>query len=1078
MVQIRSQAELISSLIDFFRVAQPLLDTKPGSVARDLLVEGFSTQLARLYDELSKVSMLQSLRLALGIDLDRLGSNFGLTRLQGSKSTGQAVFTFASLTADFAVNQGDQIFARNGSTFIASNSTTISVVNQTQYKAKAIQLQADLNFVGITDQFAIEVLVEATATGTQGNISKYSLIRTNISGIDNVTNTTAFSGGSGAESDAAYRTRILAVFSGANTGTETGYTNVVKSDPSVIDVLVIGPGDPLMTRDGTQVTVAADGTRTVVSEGTGGKVDLLVYGIRLQETTDTYIYRDLSNTNDPTNQANDFALGQVAADAGKTVTRKRLDDLASNQLPSQPVNNLIQVSGSISGANFVEESVDNLGRSTGNYRLVRDSGAYAGSPWGFDRLHWISSRISNFIEDKTKLTFNGQDTLGYPDVEQINGVTQNISIVNENSKVLASDRSSLLLAHNPISSVTRVFNLTTGERYVVANQNPDGSGTINPSGRVIISGKSLPAISDTLQVDYTWVFSYDPYFDFDNRLTRNNPRLVQDSVDWGLSNAVRRERATLASTGSFVSVTVTHPISTVISVNVFATDTAVIGLSSGRLSVVTTNAVTGVVSVIRTSDGAELWETNKLDGTFSGQTIFLPTDTAGVFGQSVGIVYNAVDIYNTSTSTGSFNGNVITIVPTSVAVAGNIVECNYIANISTILPSTLIPTLPAVRSGNAFNTTVSTNVGCQPTTNILSGGSIVANLRQAPSNLGLTISGSVSPGVITITGTTLFSVFDAVFTSTANGLKIDLSQALRTALKLNSNASIPGNIRLARIVSVQKVTTSPSQDVLSITQSYDIKGYHMLDNSFVKDESVADGTLKVTEFILPSTTTNNSNTPLVGNKLRVSFYYTRTQDSENVSFSKSGTLYTNKRFAIIDTIAVSSGFTSGGSSASSLTVSNLNQPITRSRYKAGYDYLAPKTNERISIRYNFDRLITDLTFSVDKNRPINADVLVKSATPVLADATIKIGVTDAFINSSAIVLQNVQDAVTSALNAQQLNTKVDASDLVNQSYSVNGVDSARVIFFNKTGKTGSVLSIKVQKNEYIQANTVIIQLES
>ena len=142
-----------------------------------------------------------------------------------------------------------------------------------------------------------------------------------------------------------------------------------------------------------------------------------------------------------------------------------------------------------------------------------------------------------------------------------------------------------------------------------------------------------------------------------------------------------------------------------------------------------------------------------------------------------------------------------------------------------------------------------------------------------------------------------------------------------------------------------------------------------------------------------------------------------------------------------------------------------------------YDYLAPKTNERINIRFNFDRLITDSTFAIENARPINADVLAKASLPVLVDVTMKIGVTDEFINSSTIVLQNVQDVVTTALNATALNTKVDGSDLVNQAYTVTGVDSARIIFFNKSDKAGSVLSIKAEKNEFIRANTVTIELE-
>lgn len=1078
MTQIRSTNEIILSLIDFFRIAQPLLDTKPGSVARDLVIDGPAAQLSRLYDELNRVSSLQSLRLALGADLDRLAQNFGATRNRGSKATGLALLTFNSLDVDFAVNKGDQIFARNNITFLVLNPFTVNVTNASAYKAIASKYRADLDFVGISDQYAIEVLTEASVSGTQGNISKYSLSDTSIAGISNVTNASPFSGGKSSEDDASFRSRILAIFSGANTGTELGYRNAVKADSAVVDAVVITPGDSLMTRDGTQVSIASDGTRTITSEGTGGKIDILVFGSRLQEDVDSVIYRDLSNTDDPTNEKNDFVLGQISGDENKTVTRKRLDNLETGILPSQPINNIVSVSGSISGSNYVEKTVDDLGRISGNYELIRDTGAYGGSPWGFDRLRWISDRIKDFPEDKTKISFNGQDTLSFPDVLEITAIQQNIPVVNENSKVSLSDRSSIQLAHFPITNVTRVFNVTTGERYVVSNQNPDGSGSTNETGRIIISGKSLPAVSDILQVDYTWVYSYDPYFDFDNRTAgTNNPRSVTDSVDWGFSNAVRRERVTLMTSGSYLTATVTHPITSVISVNVFESDVATVGLSNGRLSAVTQLTINNVISATRVSDGAELWLTSDLDGTFSGSTLFFPTDSPVAFGDSVTIVYNGTDVYNADTQ-GSFSDNKITIVSSSDATAGVVVECTYISNVSTILPSTSLASLPAIRSNNTFTTNVASGIGNQPTTHLFSGNAIVGNLRQAPTNLAFTIAGSISSGVITVTGTSISFINDIVFTVSSNGLKQDLSSAIKNFLALSSKESVPSNIKVVRITKVEKVTTTSNLDVLEVDHEYDIKGYKLLDNSYVKSESVLDSALKSTELTLPSTADNVINAPVIGDRIRIRFYISTSSDSENISFSRSGTLYTNKKFLIVNTIAISSGFTSASSASATLTVNNLNQPTTRSRYKTFYDYLAPKTNERITIRYNYDKLMSDATLAVEEVRPINADVLVKAATPVQVDVTMVIVVSNEFKNSAKIVEQNVKDALTSALNATALGTTVDQSDLIATAYTVTGVDRARITFFNKSDETGSVLSITAQKNEFITVNAVTVTSES
>lgn len=1079
MVRIRSSNELILSLLDYFRTAQPLLDTKAGTVTRDIIIDAPATQIARLYEEVAGISNLQSLRLTNGADLDKVSQNFGAVRQRGAKSTGPVLLTFSSLNIDIPINKGDTIVAKNGATFLALNSSTISTVFESTFRATAAKFRSDLDFVGITDEFASEILVEAASPGRGGNISKYSINKTSMPSINNVTNVFPFSGGRDTEDDSTYRNRVFSIFSGANTGTALGYKNAVLADPSVIDAIVIEPGDSLMIRDGTQVNIAEDGTRTIISEGTGGKVDIFVLGTRLQEVVDSYIFRDLSNTGNTTDSDNDFILGQISGDENKTVSQKRLTNLESEVLPHQPVNNIVQVTGSLSGSNFVEKVTDSLGRVTGNFEVIQDTGSFLGSPWSFDRLSWIDDKIRDLEENKTKQQFNSQDPLGFTDLSEVKRAQQDITAINENSIVSPSDRSSIQLAHFPITNVTRVFNVTTGERYLISSQNPDGTGSINLTGRIVISGQTLPAVSDILQVDYTWSFDFDPNFDFDSRTTTTNPRSVQDSIDWGFSNAVRRERATLVASGSFLIVTVTHDISTVLNTNVFTEETGSLSLSSGRVVFVAAEDITGVVSVVRDSDGTELFNTSDADGSFSGQTIFLPTDTLGQFGEDITVVYNDIDVFNATTQ-GNFSGTQITITPSADAVAGSIVEVDYISNISTLLSSTIFSDLPILRNGNNFDTVSTTAVGTQPTTHIfdVDGSTILKNLRQAPSSIGLSISGSISSGVFTLTGTSILGSFDAVFTAANNSLELDLSSVIRDLLGLSSVQSIPSNVRLAKIAKIEKVTTNSSLDVLSSDFTYDLRGYKLLDNNFVKEESVQDTSLTLSQFELPATPDNVLNQPSIGDRFRVTFYIAQYSDTENVSFSRSGLLYTQKIFALVDSVAISSGFISGISSSATLTLVNLNQPSTRTRYKAFYDYVGPKINERVTVRYNYDKLITDATLAVEGTRPISADVLVKAALSVLVNVTMNIVVTEAFINNIETVRQNVQDAVTAELNTQTLGTIVDSSDLVNIAYTVNGVDRVRIITFNKNGEVGSVLSVDAEKNEFVQANIITIVVET
>jgi hypothetical protein len=1074
MARIRTSSEIIRSYLDFYRTAQPSLDTKPGTVTRDILIDGPSDQISRLYDELNSVSNLQSLRQSFGTDLDNWAQNIGASRRRGAKATVPALLLFDSIDADIPISKGDLIFAKNGSSFAVLNNIVISSTKESQYKSTVSKYRGDLDFLGFTEEYALEVVVEATSPGEQGNISKYNLNNTNISGITHVTNVFPAGGGRPAETDSIFKNRILAIFSGSNTGTSLGYESTARTDPSVIDAIVVSPGDPLMTRDGTQVSIAEDGTRTIISDGTGGKVDIITYGVRLQETIDSFIYKDKSNTGDPTNFANDFILGQVSGDENKTVTKKRIDNLASGILPNQPTYNIASVTGSSSGPNFKAISVDSFGRISGNYELIKDTGAYAGSPWGFDRLRWISNTIEDYPEDKSKINFNSQDPLSYTDISKIGRITQNIVITNENSKTSPTDRTIIQLAHKPVTTVTRVFNVSTGERYVIASQNPDGTGTINTTGRIKITGKSLPSTSDILQVDYTWVFDYDPYWDFDNRFFSFNARTATDSVDWGYSNLVRRERGVLVSSGSYLSLDLTHNVSSVIKVDVFSEENSSVTITSGKLSVITSSVISNIVSIKRVSDNSELWDTQDNDGTISGLTAYLPTDTVAQFNDAVVIIYNATDIYG---DTGSFNNNQLTIIPSSLAVSGAIVEATYVSNINNLLPATLLSSLPAIRSENYFSTNSANVIGNQPTSHIFSGLNIVQNLRQAPSNLVLTITGTIVPGTITCSGTTIFNSGEIVFTASNSGLTHDLSPAIRTSLGLTSRDSLPSNIKIGRLVQFEKVVTDTGSNVLAIINSYDVPGYSIKDNFLVKSESVQNTNLNNFQITLPSTIDNLNNEINIGDKIRVRFFLIYMNDSENVYFTRSGTQYTQKRFVFVDAIAITSGFNNSSSSAATLTVNNLNQPLNKSRYKTFYNYLAPKSNERITITSNYNKLISDVTLAVEQNRPITADVLVKEAQFILVDVTMYVVLTEEFKNSPSVVKQNVQDTVTAAVNSDALNQIIDSSDLINTAYTVPGVDRARIIFFNESGKTGSVLSIKPQKNQYTVANTISIVIE-
>jgi len=1363
MVTIRHANEIIQSLVDFFRLAQPDLDTKPGTVARDLFIEAPSSQLAILYDELASISSKQSLRLVIGSDLDKLAKNFGIVRKQSTPAVGTVLLTFSAINSPININKGDTIIATNGISYSITAGVSVSPSNSNFYKSLASKFRDQLDTIGISDEFAVQVTVIAVSAGSAGNIGTFSLSRTTIPGVSNVTNINSFSGGTDQESDASFRNRVLASFSGSSVGTALGYLNIALSTTGVADAYVASPGDVLMTRDGTTVKINTDGSRTVISEGSGGKVDIIVLGNNLIENKDSFIYRDKSNNNDPTNVKNNIVLGQIVGDENKTINRKRIDNIKNGTLPAQPVNSILEVTGSISGSNFIPKSTDTLGRVSGNYELIKDNGVYGGSPWGFDTFKWVSNKISLFNEDRIKGQFNGQDAVTFTDVLEIPKIQQSISITNENS-IVTNDRSIIQLLHTPSINVTRVFNVHTGERYIITNQNLDGSSTFNNTGRIQISGNTLPSPSDQLQVDYNWIVNYDQYADYDGLSNTINARPVTDSIDWGFASIVNNENILFTkdiSNGFFSGIS-SHPISVVLSAKSFVEVNGIVkkvnsGIFVNRLSVTINNLfkpTTSIDEVTWKNNNTELYITAQNNGSFSNNTvvsginilyntiIILPSDTVAIDGDKVSVILNSFDVFHGIDINGSSTNTQITIPSSLLTTLANAImlRVTYIANISDLF-SLSTTSLPSSRVGNGFipNTNIgfnnfsqvnisrrehqivqknnsnqlyidlnssavdfslttsqvvsivrlsdnlelwnSDNIGniivsntgnyqivlngvntpstgdrvliiyytydirrfqpfsysnsliknkintlqvdpntnrlaiplnnfvsqsniafsiVEPNTDIVlfnatdgnltdnntnalltsasinfatltdllnkkikitgsSGnfnngvydiinyntttntltitnildkittdqicvirisdgqeiwnyGGIIDNgnnkillptsnfahagdkvyvllfnfnvLRKAATKIsGTIVDQVVNTGVLTINGTTLFKAEDVIFTVTNTGLKLNITEAVRKVLGISSAISIPNNIKIVRVTKMEKVVTvsASNDEVLQVLTVYDLKNAIVQNNLLYPNELLANPTLSNLDIILPSTTNNmlNNNThnlPTLGDKIKITFYYIIENDSENLSYTRNGTLYTNKKFAFINKTYISSGFKS--SQSTKFTATSFTQPSLGSRYKTFYDYLAPKPNERIVVRYNYNKIISDVTFNLENTRPINADVIAREAKQVLIDLTMNVVINETAQSSTTTILQNLRDQLISAMTTTKLGDIVDTFSLINVAQAVKGIARARILYFNKSGKLGQVLNVQAQQDEYLTPNNVIINTET
>lgn len=1070
MVNFKSLNNIVLDMLQQLRLTQPSLDTKPGAVARDLMVDLQAIQIADIYESLRELSNLQSILNISGQDLVNYAKNFGVTKNSGTKAIGTVVFTFSSIDSDITIPAGTTIRTRNGIPFLTVSDISISTSQINSLRANATRLRQELATASINDEYAIEASVEAQSAGSIGNISSYSVTTTNSTETNNVTNLVSFTGGTDPDSDSELRAKILSVFAGANVGTSVAYRSTILSLASAIDALVVEPGDPLMTRDGTIVYTDTDGNKIVSEPGSGGRVDIYVLGTNAQSGTDSFVYNDQSGQDDPTSTTNDYVLGQssLTPDTSLTINSRRVSALSDgDEIPEQPISSIISVSGSLSGPNFVEQYLDTDGTLKGNYKLVKDDGVAGGSPFGLDKLRWTDSKIDLTEESNVKTGFNSVDGLGFTDVTKISNITQDIEVLNENPTIQTGGY--IKTKHTPIRTVNRVFNQTTGERYTISDQTPDDTGDINTSGRIKISGRTLPTTSDILQVDYTWIYPYDSYIDFDTFNPKDELNTAQDSIDWGFPNYIRDEIKTV-SIDAYGNKTITTDlnVSRVLSVNTYVEESATI--SSGNIIVVSNN-VSNIHSI--KSNGAEIYKTKANDGSTSNMSITLPSDTLGITGNTVTIIYNLTNVFvSDSYGSGEATNNIITLPTDANVVNGTNVRVNYVANFSTIISKTNISTLPISTNGlNGFDVD-----GYQPVQNEYSGASIISNKRRSPSRLRVTVGGLLTSGTIRFVGTTINKV-SGTYTVTQNDT-IDLSLLIRSAKGLSDTATLSNNITIARVLSLKSVSLNADGSISGTNTTYDLTNYSIYNNDWDKTYALENTSLGRREVSLSSVSTNTNNLISTGTILYVEFYYAEINDFENMFFSKSGTQITDKRFGKISSISRLSGFQNAQSTIiGNIIIKTINQPDINATFTTDYSYTAPKENERITINYEYNKLIVDATQAIEDIRPITADVLIKQAEEIEVDVTAYIVVEPSFSEKTETVKQDVADNISSSLNSEELGSTIDSSDIIDGIYNVAGVDRVRITRFNKTNVSGTKNSITAENNQYIAPGTITVYIE-
>ena len=319
----RTQNDIVSTYSVEMLNANPGIDTKPGTVIRDI-IDPEAERMARYYAiqdfmfrSLSVSALLdfddsdkdaisdpvedsvkkRSLQMAIGFtdsddvqnlideQFDKLGSNVNVIRRGAESATGSVIFfTVSPPIRDMYVYENSVVAT------LGDMDQGIPAQNYNTLTTKVLTLEnRDQYYNPETERYELEIDVECADAGSAGNTDSYT-IKSVLSGVDSnfqVENPNPISFGRDRESNHDMATRIeLAMFT--DTGTEGGYAKTAVSVTGVRSVRVEKAGDPLMIRDYDSIR----------NEHIGGKVDIYIQGNRTKQVSDdiAFSYAGASQT--------------------------------------------------------------------------------------------------------------------------------------------------------------------------------------------------------------------------------------------------------------------------------------------------------------------------------------------------------------------------------------------------------------------------------------------------------------------------------------------------------------------------------------------------------------------------------------------------------------------------------------------------------------------------------------------------------------------------------------------------------------------------------------------------------------
>jgi len=202
-----------------------LSDISDTSVFKHLLAAS-ARQDDEQYYQMSLMLQLFSIDTATGEDLDERAKDIQpsvVTRIQASKSTGNVVFSRNGTSGTVSIPIGTKVKTTDGKVFATTTTGTISPTSVEQISGHGVGRDSNL------------VAVIADVPGADGNVSANTVIKfeSKPSGVDEVTNLSAFANGRDKETDDSFRNRLKDYIAG-----------LARCTVQAIEAGIIGQVDP------------------------------------------------------------------------------------------------------------------------------------------------------------------------------------------------------------------------------------------------------------------------------------------------------------------------------------------------------------------------------------------------------------------------------------------------------------------------------------------------------------------------------------------------------------------------------------------------------------------------------------------------------------------------------------------------------------------------------------------------------------------------------------------------------------------------------------------------------------------